>query len=347
MFLKSFLIICSIFTLLAVSLYAQTIEKFELKKSEFKVANSLYNKMAFLDVRPDTSNLGFVQVGAFNKRATVIAAEPFDVQFNKLLAAMIDSTAKPQELLFQLKKFSFSEITGAFSENGYLRLNASLYKKNDTFYQLLGSLDADIETSAIDVTVGLLKKGNETISKFIAENLTKEPISTINYSYDDIFKVDSIGKSRVKLYTTTTYADGAYLTYQSFSSQTPDAQIIVDGDSIQKNNVKMTVNASKPKKVKADNSYAIVYKGQPYVVTPDGFIGLEKIKNDFVFTGKMGGQSPNLFLTGVGAQYGLIGGAITGLIIAGTTEKAGTYNIKIDYTNGKFISFKEVNGSSK
>lgn len=320
--------------------HAQLTEKISFTLPSHKVTNSLYNKISFVDSRIDTTNMGIVQKGAFNRQAIVIAKESLAIQFNNILSALIDSSSKSQELLLQLRQLSFAEITKSFSEKGYFYLHAILYAKTNMGYQKISETDTLTTISAMDVTNGLLKKGSETISNFIASNLDKKPLGTTVYSYNEIVKIDSTEKSNLKVYTTTTYKDGLYLTYKSFCNQIPDAQITVTGDTVTKSNVKFTDKTGELKKLKAGNAYAIVYKGKPYIITSFDYYPLKKIDNDFFFTGKIS-VKPKSDLVNP-AMYSAVGGAIGGLIMASNSETT-TAEVKINYINGDFIKMKEVN----
>src|SRR4030095_15995724 len=100
--------------------YAQrTTEDFNITLPEQKVSNSLYKTISFLDSRTDTTNMGAVQLGAFNRQARVVPKVHISNQLVNVLNALNDSTAKDGELLFQLRQLSFAEITGALNEKGY------------------------------------------------------------------------------------------------------------------------------------------------------------------------------------------------------------------------------------
>ncbi|WP_429382652.1 hypothetical protein [Mucilaginibacter sp. UYCu711] len=216
---------------------AQSTEKLIFSLPQKKVVNSLYNKITLIDIRPDTEHMGMIQTGVFNKPTVVVAKEPLNNQLNNILAALIDNTAKSQQIVLQLRRLDFAEVTGAISEKGYFFLNAQLFAKATDGYKRIGTIDTVAKVSAMDVSNALLKKGGEILSNFIAENLSKQP-SSYSYNYDAIEKVDSIEKSKLTVYNSNIYTDGYYLTYTSFSNQIPDGQIVVDGDEVKPGKVK-------------------------------------------------------------------------------------------------------------
>jgi hypothetical protein len=110
-----------IFPLFTVAqLFSQSrTEDFEIGSPELKVSNSLYTTIQYVDSRYDTTSMGIVQLGAFNRKARVVPKIPFATQLTNTVHALIDNTAKDGELLFQFRQFNFAEVTGAVSEKGY------------------------------------------------------------------------------------------------------------------------------------------------------------------------------------------------------------------------------------
>jgi len=314
---------------------AQSTQKFLFSLPENKIANSLYNKINVLDIRMDTTSMGIIQTGVFNKKTKVIAKEPLSIQFNNILNALTDSTAKPQELLIQLRQLSFAEITGSFSEKGYFYLRAAIYAKQPDGYRQIGAIDTvSLIASGVDVTSALLKHGSETIAGFIAANLNKTPVATALNNYNDIAKIDSVEKRNLKLYNTSRFTDGLYLTYKSFCNQVPDAPIIVTNNFIDYT-MKTPGENGKLKKVKSDKVYAVVYQGQAYIATKYDYYPLKKTNDDFFFTGKASATPNAVNMVTAGVFFGMLG-----TLIASNAEA--TFEMKIDHINGEFIRIKEI-----
>lgn len=310
-------------------------EPYSFQLPEKKVVNSFYNSISVVDARTDTTNLGIIQTGAFNKKNLLVPKEPISVQFKNILAALTDNTAKSGDLLIQVRRLAFSEVTTAWSEKGYFTFRAEVYAKQNDIFKKLSTIDTLLTVSAVDVTNKNLKKGSEIIADFIAANLYKQPIDGIeNYSTKDLAKIDSIEKRAIKLYTTDAYVDGVYLNYYMFREQTPNSKIMVDGDEIKKNNVKMTDSAGVWRKVKLTSVYALVYKGKPYIATEYGYFPLKKVNNNFIFTGKGNVATGNSITMGY-----LLFGTVGGLIAA--SEKS-NFEMKIDHNNGEVIRLKEI-----
>lgn len=339
---KRILVACSFILLFCSNVKAQTPELFSFTNPDTVVKNSLYNTLTLIDARVDTSNLGEMNFKFNGKKVKIIATPSLKAQFDNIIAALVDNTAKPNELTLRIRRLSFAETTNNWNETGYFNFKAELFGKVNNLYKKIAYIDTLAKASAMDVKKPLLiKLGSDVVSSFLSNNLQKEALGDTTYNYTEILKVDSIEKSKIKAFNTATYTDGLYFTYKSFADQLPDAQIKVEGDTLEKNNVKMVSDGNKLKKIKT-GSYALVYKGKPYIIMSSGYQAISKVNNDLVFIGTTDSKSPNAGLSAVGGQYGLIGAALTGLIIAGTTEKGATYEMKIDHTTGQFILLKKI-----
>src|SRR5689334_3925025 len=123
---KIYLVLAALCIFCTATFAQRATEDYTITLPEQKISNSLYRNISYLDSRYDTSNMGIVQLGAFNRKARVIPKVPFSMQLTTVLQAMTDSSAKDGELLFQLRQFNFAEITGAMSERGYCYLRADL-----------------------------------------------------------------------------------------------------------------------------------------------------------------------------------------------------------------------------
>lgn len=344
MFLKSLFtkiiitVVFGVFCQMANAQMATELHSFQLP--EKKVVNSIYNSIAVIDARNDTTNLGIIQTGALNKKKLLIPKEPLSVQFQSILTALTDNTAKPGQLLIQLRRLAFSEATTVWSEKGFFTFRAELYARQNDAFKKLSTIDTLLTVSAMDVTNKTLKTGSEIIADYIAANLYKQPIDGIDsYSAHDVAKIDSIEKSTLKLYTTNTYVDGVYLNYYMFREQTPDAKIMVDGDEIKKNNVTFIDSDGILRHVKLASAYALVFKGRPYIATEYGFLPLKKVNNDFVFISKLN-TAKNGDVLMASALFGVVGGAIA-------ASQKSDFEMKIDHNSGQIITGKEINKEAK
>jgi uncharacterized protein with FMN-binding domain len=258
---------------------------FHLIMPKQKVAGSLYNTLYFIDARSDTS-MGLVQKGVFNRHAGVVAERPFSTQFKELINSLIDSTSQKGKLLFQLRDLRFWERTNAASEYGFCHARAKLYVVANGFYLPLSLIDTLLVVKSIDVTNGILKKAATTISSFVGESLQHIPPDNLSYTFADVRNIDSMEKLSIPVYTTAVYKEGLYTNYSDFKYQTPGHPIKVEIKKEKITAVKFVGENGSLQKVKARFVYAIVYHGQPYLATANGYYPLLKVDNDFVCTGE-------------------------------------------------------------
>ncbi|RYZ98807.1 MAG: hypothetical protein EOP47_18415 [Sphingobacteriaceae bacterium] len=312
---------------------AQTTEDFTIKLTDSTVIkNSLYDHINVLDVRLNPTNYGTVQVGAFNRRTKVMPVKPLETQFRDILASVIDSNAQKGELLLQVRKFGFGELTSGFSENGYGYFRLGLYARNGDNYQKLKTIDTVINVSSVDVTHKLFRVTSEYLTHFITSNLTRHPSGSL-YNYNDLVKIDSIEKQQIPLYTAEKYTDGIYVSYKSFFNQTPDKQGEVKVTTETIKSVKIPDAKGKLNTVSAKELYAVVFEGRLYIATNYGFYPLIKQNNDFKYTGRGRSTIGNSIATS--AMFGLAGALIS-------ANPSGIYELKLDYVNGDFIRLRRL-----
>lgn len=313
-------------------------EKFQITLPEGKVAGSLYRTIHFIDSRYDTTNMGIVQLGAFNRKARVIPQPHFSHQLQEVLNTLNDQDAKDGELLFQLWQFNFAEVTGAMSEKGYGYLRATLYGKNKNNYTKIATIDTVLYIKTMDVTRALFRKGSSAITDFLRKNIIHDqPLDGAVYTYDQVLKMDSIEKQTMKLYTSQQFTDGLYRSYESFRDQVPDNQHIeVAFRNEQVSSVKAKNQNGDLLKIDRDDVYAFVHNGRAYVATEFGFYPLERRADDLYFTGKtkVNANAGDVIVASV--FFGIIGGLIASG--SGTAE----FEMKIDHVSGGFIRLREV-----
>ena len=331
------LLVCIFTTTFYGSANAQKIEEFSLILPQYKVSNSLYNSIIFIDSRKDTATLGIIQTGAFNRQALVVAKDGLGGQIKNVLAALTDSTAQNNQLLLQLRLYNLAEVTGSFSEKGFFKLYAHLFAKVDNGYSKISDIDTlVVVSSGMDVSNALLKTGSNILTDFIANNLTKKPNSLKSYPYSYISKIDSVEKRQLKVYTTDTFTDGVYYRYRSFKDQIPESEIVVDGDSVGRGNVKAYDVNRKLKKLNPANAYAVVFKGKPYITNNFGYHQMYRRDDELFFKGSISIYR-NASAGSVIAMSALFG--IAGGIIASSTGSNDIHQgeIKIDYLTGEFM----------
>jgi hypothetical protein len=321
-------------------------QEFQLAFPETKVSNSFYNRIQLLDVRDDTTNLGFVQTGNSNRKEILIANPALGKQLRIILGELVDSaTAQSGELLLRLSHFRFSEITSTYSEIGYCHLGGELMVKREGGYQLLDTLNTLIKLEVDgqspkprDVTDPLLKAGINRINTFLAKNLTRAAGGRV-YSDTDVQNLDSFMKRNLPVYNATTYTNGLYKTYDAFMAQKPDAQISaeVKGDKLRRI-WQVTPEGEREQRPNPAKIYGLVVEGIPYIATEFGYYPMRKVKDDFVFEGKMRIGSNDAIMMTAG-MFGLAG-ALIGMAVS--PKVSDTYEMKIDFRTGQPVPVQKM-----
>lgn len=326
------------FALLSTNLlFAQEPTKnFELPEPGYQIQHSHYKTISFIDSRPDTTQMGTVQVGALNKKANVICEVPLTTQLNRLMQALTDASADSGQLVLQIRQLSFYEITSFTSERGYCRLRVSLYAQKDSDYYKLDAVDTLMQTGGMDVTKATLRNGGKLITDLIARNLQQPVPETNSYKFTDLADIDNIEKRKIPVYNTDHYADGLYNSFESFCAQVPDKAIQVKtnkGGTITA--VEIAGTTDKPEKIKPKETYAVVHKGQPYIATSFGFYALTKSNDEFYFTGKAKSSPDSNDVMAAGMMFGAIG------VLVASTANA-TFLMQIDHYNGSLIPIRVI-----
>ncbi|GAA0881407.1 hypothetical protein GCM10009120_00030 [Sphingobacterium siyangense subsp. cladoniae] len=295
------------------------------------VENAKYGKINLYDAREIKDNLGVIQVGMMNANRLLVAEPSLEKQLQSQLE-QINGRNGNGELLMRLEKFCIAELTGAFSEKGFLDFRAILFSKEaNGEYLQLARVDTAIVVKGMDVTKATLARASEVVNNLIFDALTKSGDTTKSYSLSEIEHYDDIQKKQLALYNTETYKDGLYLTYEEFALQTPSggqAQLR-EGDlnlGFFKENEK-----GKLKKVNPKDYYAVVHAGNPFISSQDQFYALIKEDDDFIFVGPVmeTASATNAVVASV------LLGAIGGVLVAG--PETNYYAQKLDYANGSFI----------
>jgi len=310
-------------------------QNFDFTLPDQKITGSLYKTIKLIDSRQDTLSVGIIQRGIFNEKTKQIPKPSFSIQLSNILNALTDSSASDGELLLHLRQFNFAEVTSSFSEKGYCYIRAELFSKNNDKYQLLDRIDSVVLVKAGDVTIPLLRRSSQALSGFIGNNLQKASVDPGFYSFNDIIKMDSLEKIKIPVYNASSYTEGLYKTFTSFSNQLPDNQITATIKKEKISNVKMVIDSARSEPVNKKDIYAIVYKGVPYISTEFGYYRLNKIDGDFHFTGRAKTTANSGDVVVASIFFGLIGG-----LLASSSDAV--FEMRIDHLSGGFIRLKEI-----
>jgi hypothetical protein len=330
-----YLLLAPIFGLsLARAPAQQPVRYFELTPSAQKVTGSLYRRIEFMDSRPDTTLIGPIEIGELNNiDAKLEFKKPIQPQLQRLLDSLDDPTAKDGTLLFQIRDISFVEPL----KTRYLFVKATLYARSPGGYRKLSTFDVTDVLDNYDVAGQVNLRVNKQLDGFIAAALTRSATDSATYTWRDITRIDSIEEQSLPLYTASSFTDGIYLNYTSFSKQVPDKRGMIkakrDGTI---SAVHILDDSARKVRLRPRNFYALVYKGKPYIATEFGIYPLERVRDNFFFTGDIHIRASGSEIAELAILIG-IGTAI------GTAEGfEETYDLLIDPLNGNFIHLRKI-----
>jgi hypothetical protein len=322
--------------LTSTPLFSQNlVQDFELEIKS-KNLKSNFNKITVLDSRMDTTNVGVIQKGAFNRKAFLKAKTPLKNQIENAFKALIQPEAKEGELVLNLRDYKFTEITEAFSETGYCYLRADLFAKRDSVYRKIDFIDFVFEVGAMDVTKKNIRNGSEKLVQFIESNLMSLRADGDAYTFEEIKNLSTIEKRKIPVYNTTTYADGIYKDYESFKNQVPSSKEYKATRNKKGAITKLeAVSNGVTFKVDTNFIYCLTDQGKIYLIQNDLFVPVEFKEDDFYFKGraKVSAKTGNVVLAS--AFFGIIGGVLAS---SATSE----FIMKIDHQNGATVQVSEI-----
>jgi hypothetical protein len=324
------LIPCLLFAFLLFNAKAQVPDvPFEFQAPKYSPNKSLYSRIDFLDSRADKSSIGTVAAGALGNRDGLLVLKlPAKVQIEEILHKLLDSVAGEGELLLQLRRFKFVEAAGT----RYCFFCVTLYAKAEERYRKLMTIDTTFVFAKGEIKGRLTKVASACLAGFLTDALMMQPEDSVSYGAYDLTQMDSIEKSRLRLYSDTNFVDGLYKDYASFSIQRPDLQATVKVNRKGEISSVYVDSAEKGRsKVKERKVYAIVYKGRPYIGTEYGYYPLENLGEDLYFTGDVRIAASEGDLIAAQFATGLIG---TMIAKAGSRT---TYRLLLDHIGGTFI----------
>jgi hypothetical protein len=319
-----------LFALQMLDVHAQVITvPFEFQSPKYTPHKSLYSRIDFLDSRADKSSIGSVAAGALaNRDGLLVLKLPANPQIEEMLHKLLDSAAGEGELLLQLRRFKFVEASSA----RYCFLCATLYVKAADRYRKLMTIDTTFVFAKGEIKGRLTKAASACLAGFLTDELTMQPDDSVSYGLYDVTRMDSIEKSRLRLYSDTNFVDGLYKDYTAFSIQRPDLQCTVKANRKGEISAVYFIDSvGKKKEVRPRDVYAIVYKGIRYVATEYGYYPLEVLGDDLYFTGDVRIAAAEGDLLATQLATGLIGS-----ILAKGGSRT-TYRLLLDHISGEFV----------
>jgi len=337
------LFIVSVFVLNAqqASKYPEQFRDFTLKSYTHVVSNSLYNNIKLIDLRKDTLRLGQCQFGFLKKIKTLTPKPTLSIQVSDLLANTIDQTAKKGDLVLFLKRFIFT----AFTPKGNFLLKANLFRKSDSLYSFIQSIDTVIRLNKEIVTDETIRLGDSVLCNFITRNLLNVGDLKRSFAYKDALFFDNIEKQKLKLYNTTPLVDGIYYSYESFKNQIPDNNGVVVRKNDKIKSVKSVDKKGFMAVLQPQSIYALVKDGLPFISNGLGYYPLVMRDGDFVFIGKYRESNNSGRVAAAAFVFGYLGA------LAASQAEFNTYfYCELNYKNGNIMRVCEtpidINASS-
>ncbi len=332
-----FILIFFITSSLMSVLKAQT-KSFELIMPDVIVSNNLYDKLEYLDNREFKENFGYVQTSMLNNQKWMVEDILLSQQLDDIMDKCIDRKSTGRTMLFQLRNLYFSEITKAASEVGHCHIRISLFEKGAGEYYHINTLDTLVEVKAMDVTGKLIKSASASITTFLLDNLSQNPIEEQPYLLTDVRNIDYYEKDNLKLYSTDIYNDGIYFNFDSFVAQRPDVKRFTpEFKKGELKVIKALCENGKSSKLSPKEVYAVVVDGYPYVSSKKSYIQLYKENNEFRFVND-GNVKVNLGASiGAGVAAGLSASLFGVGVFVIPQNKAERVVMQIDHLNGSFV----------
>lgn len=325
--------------LAGTALFSQDkVKDFALEYNGGKVPVSAYSSLKLIDSREDTTCFGVVRLGMLDKEAKVVPSTNFQTQLGVLLTKMNGEGAGKNEMIFQLRRLKFVEKAEAGKEFGYCFFRANILTPFEGNFKLVSAIDTFIVVeSKKEVTKQIIQNANNTIISFFKDALAKDITQSEQLSFNDIMKIDSIEKSKIKVYTTDHYVNGVYRSFESFKDQTPDYSLFSitfeDGEITE---IKAKNDKGRLKKIISDDVYAIVNNGKPYISAQFGYYPLVKNNNDFYF---IGDDKVNYIKAQVVKSNSIFNPTE---YVYSPLPLTSQFEIKVDHINGRFMRVKEI-----
>lgn len=323
--------------------------QYKLKQFTFnsknKITNSIYNKIAILDNREDTSRIGYLLEGRLKtEKVNLNPSTTISEEFKNLLNNITDSTASNGELLLQINKLVITENEETSKTDGIINLKLNLFSKSSNSYVFLSKLDTFIDYKEYhdeEFSGKLLVAGKNVIVNFISKNLKNKTEKPYELNFETITKFDSFEKSLIPIYVNSKYKNGFYKTYNSFKNQTPEALVCIKKYNIETEIDEFTFFDENNKTVSLnyDKIYAKVISGVPLVRMGDKFYELYRKNNNLYFEGTYNLTNNTAVVVGSTIMFGIIGGLVANSL---THKKDVKAEYILDYYKGSFNYVRDI-----
>jgi hypothetical protein len=336
--------ICLVFvcTFFLFELTTSQTKEFFIAPPEGKSYESNYGRLSFIDSRYDSLDHGFVLNN--DKKISLVMPTSLQKQLANYLEAVVDTSQAKGELLFQLRKFKIVQKRDIDFEYGYCFIRATTYGHTGKIYHRLADVDTLMILRGGDVTDTLLTDAKKQLCRLVRKSLKMPTDDKLEYGYSDILRLDADEKKNLKVYTTATFTNGIYLTYNSFMNQGPDykdAKVVFKWNGT----VRISVKDKEGKKLKLTGKdiYGFVEKDVPYIISDQGVCVVERKNGYLVYAAKDKVNEDNEEYSLPEKQIEALGPNTSAAIKVSPARGAYGYFVSyIDHVDGTFMRIKRI-----
>jgi hypothetical protein len=291
-----------------------------LNAKRYRAKGELLLRLSGIKVIPlcaDTNHLGFVQVGALNRKIRAVPDKPYTPYLQDFVNAILGGMFVPsgRQMLWVIKDLRINETTEAMSEHAFVRLKADAYVPADNSeqptYRLLTSFDTVLIKGGMDVTGKHDKNIAQAIQLFYLACEDAAGVYAAGTFMTEAAIIDSsLQPFRAPIYRDTAYKKGVYLTYQQFLANAP---AIPDFEVEAKKRKKLVVYTMGTDSVRKEvtHMWGISYKGELYKYDAGELVPIERKDNAFVlskYLDDINRRNKSIFWGTV--AFGVVGGGI-------------------------------------
>lgn len=320
---------------------SKTISLPDFKSEDKPLADINISGIKIINAVSDSSILGYVQTGMFNKWMEAVPDKPYTEYLQSYVDRRYNSIYKEgaAKIVWIIQELRISERTFNMSEKSFLHLKAiSFAGDSSETFRLVTALDTILVKGGLDVTHKHGENIAHALQILLDQSLTKN-VSVQKGNYP-VYTMSAIMEKALQRYNVPAlqakeHADGIYLTFKEFINDQPSISNIVY--SLEHNSVRFYYTDSNGNKTFVDKFWGVRKNGILLKQYYDLLIPIEQNQNSIVLTNYLSQarrKNNSILLATMGG--GLIGGAIAGAA-TGESSSAGTLPLveNIQYSRKK------------
>jgi hypothetical protein len=306
---------------------AEIISLPDINPEEKALAGINISGIQIINAVSDSSLLGYVQTGMFNKWVEAVPDKPY----TEYLQSYVDHRynliykAGATKLVWIIQELRINERTFNMSEKSFLHLKAiSFAGDSSETFRLITALDTILIKGGMDVTHKHGENITDALQILLDQTLTKNVL--IQKADYPVYTMSAIREKALERYNVPAlqakeHADGIYLTFKEFINDQPSISDIAY--SLEHNSVRFYHTDSNGNKIFVDKFWGVRKNGILLKQHYDLLIPIEQKGNSIALTSYLSlarRKNNAVLLNAMGG--GLIGGAIVGAA-SGGSSKAG------------------------